>query len=446
MQDTGGKSTTIRLKHFPKVIHDSIQATTQLGLDYLWVDKFCIDQEDENLKHETIMKMDRIYAAAEITIVAAAGSNSDDGLPGVACSARSPLKSIKISNSLAVVQIKHAEDCIKESVWATRAWTLQEGLLARRRLVFTSEQVFFECQEMQLAETLEVPLDILHKSHYTSRSEGGYFHAMANHHDLYNRLLWIFHNYTRRSLSYDTDRLNAFQGILNSMRPTMSHVWGLTFSVGSNAKRDFIHSLGWYHDWKWLKEKKDSLNQQPTFPSWSWAAWGGPQDYGCLAYTEDVQVKFHMVDGSTIDLGTGTLKDHLQDLEQRATHRLTLQTYVLDPDNLIIRYDRLRFCSISLYEQSQLLGNACHVQHYLGIKENKAVLENIQDGTFKLLFLGCVLHASKMEPEGRFIIGRNRGSVLERVGLMMVQLEMPSYHQVPSYLSLHTKYETFDLV
>ena len=42
---------------------------------------------------------------------------------------------------------------IKNSEWATRAWTYQEGVLSNRRLVFTEQQMHWECNGMATNET-----------------------------------------------------------------------------------------------------------------------------------------------------------------------------------------------------------------------------------------------------------------------------------------------------
>jgi hypothetical protein len=316
-------------------------AAKQLGLKFLWVDKYCIDQKNSKAKHETIMKMDLVYATAALTLVAAAGSDSGYGLSGVGSTARTPLNSVRVSDSLRFVCVRHAEDCIQETTWATRAWTLQEGLLSRRRLVFTPEQIFFECQEMQAAETVAVPLEIIHESHVTSRLKGGYFYAMANHHNLYYRLLHIFRNYTRRSLSYSADRIDAFQGILNSMKPTMSHVWGLSVYAKEDRMGSFIGSLGWEHDQTWFQENREQLRQSSEFPSWSWAAWNGTKDYNGLNSTKDIRVRFYLTDGSIIDLSNETTEDELTDLESKSTRCFTLRTFVLKPDSIIAQNGKL---------------------------------------------------------------------------------------------------------
>jgi hypothetical protein len=434
-------SEEVLLEYLPRVIRDSIFATKQLGLKFLWVDKYCIDQENSKAKHETIMKMDLVYATAALTLVAAAGSDSGYGLSGVGSTARIPLNSVKVSDSLRFVSVKHAEDCIQESTWATRAWTLQEGLLAKRRLVFTPQQIFFECQEMQVAETVAVPLEIIHKLHVTSRLQGGYFHAMANHHILYHRLVFIFRNYTRRSLSYPADRINAFQGILNSMKPTMSHVWGLPVSADQDRMGSFISSLGWEHDQTWFREYKEQVKQSPEFPSWSWAAWGGPQDYSSLNSTKDLRVKFYLTDDSTIDLSNETTKDELRNLESKATHRFTLQTFVLNPDSIIAQNGKLYLYN----EHHQYFFHPFKVQHYLGKDQDDKVVENIRIGTFKLIYIGSVhLAASRVQPQMRFIIGRDKEDSLERIGLLKVKLNLSEDEL--AYVRLHARFTSVDLV
>lgn len=421
------------------MIQDSIWATKKLGIDYLWVDKYCIDQNDTESKHETIMRMDLIYSAARLAIVAAAGSNHSHGLAGAGSTSRKALKSVKVSKDIAFIPIKHAKDSVSESVWATRAWTLQEGLLARRRLVFTPDQIYFECRQMQMAETLEIPLDVLHNARYGPSFEGAYFHGMANHHVEYFRLLWIFRNYTRRHLSYDTDRINAFVGILNSMKPDMSHVWGLSISAAEIVKKSFLRSLGWIHDWKWLQKHNTKLKQQPKFPSWSWAAWEGPQEYNQLEDTEDVLVKFHLNDGSAIDMSEESIRDQLSILERRATHRLTLQTYVLKPESLV------KFDGQTHNDYTYRLNKyRCAVQQYLGPEEVEMVLENIRDGTFKLIYVGSLLHAgSRISAEARFIIGRTKGDAMERIGLLKVEFDMDQNQM--EYLRLHAEVMSVDL-
>lgn len=62
---------------------DAVEVTNKLGLQYLWVDRLCINQADDNEKAYLISKMTTIYEEAELTIVAAAGTGASHGLPGI---------------------------------------------------------------------------------------------------------------------------------------------------------------------------------------------------------------------------------------------------------------------------------------------------------------------------------------------------------------------------
>jgi hypothetical protein len=73
----------------PKTVLDALLVALRLGIRYLWVDQYCIDQNDSKEKHRLISNMDRIYAGAELTIIAAAGSDPSYGLPGVSSTPRS---------------------------------------------------------------------------------------------------------------------------------------------------------------------------------------------------------------------------------------------------------------------------------------------------------------------------------------------------------------------
>jgi hypothetical protein len=76
---------TLRSQLFraPPTIEDAIICTQALGFKYLWIDRYCIDQDDLKTKHCLIQRMDQIYQKASLTIINAAGEGPDCGLPGV---------------------------------------------------------------------------------------------------------------------------------------------------------------------------------------------------------------------------------------------------------------------------------------------------------------------------------------------------------------------------
>lgn len=148
----------------PLLISDAIEVCRQLGFQYLWVDKYCIDQNNPQVKHNQIQQMDLVYRNGQLTIIAAAGKDETYGLPGVSsCPRRTlptrqkrpralstsedPACGIKcycdgnLSTTSTILDVQRA---VLRSKWSTRGWTYQEGSLSRRCLAFTDEQVYFE--------------------------------------------------------------------------------------------------------------------------------------------------------------------------------------------------------------------------------------------------------------------------------------------------------------
>ncbi|KAJ6277970.1 heterokaryon incompatibility protein-domain-containing protein [Bipolaris maydis] len=70
----------------PKTIEDALKVTKELGLRYICIDRYCINQDDDVEKQIQIQQMDLIYQNAFITIVAAIGSDLHFGLPGIGTS------------------------------------------------------------------------------------------------------------------------------------------------------------------------------------------------------------------------------------------------------------------------------------------------------------------------------------------------------------------------
>src|ERR1700722_2901689 len=106
--------------------------------------------------------MNLIYEGAEITIINASGVNAQSGLPGVQNELRPLQPKARIGNTVLVSTLQSPRELINNSEWSTRGWTYQEGVLSRRRLIFTSEQVYFECAAMVVWETVFIPLVPFH--------------------------------------------------------------------------------------------------------------------------------------------------------------------------------------------------------------------------------------------------------------------------------------------
>ncbi|KAN0103418.1 Heterokaryon incompatibility protein (HET) domain containing protein [Hyaloscypha variabilis] len=211
----------------PRVISDAITATKELGLQFLWVDKICIDQNDPETKHEQISQMDDIYRSAEFTIVAAAGNDQSTGLPGVGEKLRRTQPTARIGNLQIISSMAHPHHSIRSSIWWTRGWTYQEAVLSQRLLVFTENQVYFECNAMNCFESIQNNLDLTHtelKDKSLRFMRSGLFSDQASQsapygagepekHKAWEIYLNHIHRYSGKTLSFEDDSLQAFLGV-----------------------------------------------------------------------------------------------------------------------------------------------------------------------------------------------------------------------------------------
>ena len=229
------------LTQLPPTIEDSLQVCLELGYRYLWVDRYCIPQDDLEEQRRPIHLMDVIYASSALTIVACAGHDPQHGLPGVT-KERESLPSI-YHEGLGYLQMIPSIHDIRGSVWASRAWTYQETLLSNRRLYFTGHQLYFERAVMATCEWVA----------QSSRKST----QITNDDWLYSVNTWLsepldiykcIKQYTERRFTYDSDALNAFLGVqaVYERKFQIRHLWGLPYSANDDpalARPNMIRSL-----------------------------------------------------------------------------------------------------------------------------------------------------------------------------------------------------------
>lgn len=310
----------------PPIIVDAISVTIGLGFHFLWVDRYCIDQESHS-KHQQINQMDSIYQNAELTIIAAAGDGPQYGLPGINTRSRRAQRTCTIGNFDIIQTMRHPHRTIQSSKWSSRGWTFQEAALSRRMLVFTDDQVYFECNAMECHESLLSNLDDLHvedKSKFRHLFQNGLFgrsrfykygyadessHTAADNLVVFMRLV---EQYTARELTYDTDSLRAFTGLIRTFETAetaVNQIWGVPLRRGESEKEtidSFVDGLGWNHSF--LEHGKP--RRRPVFPSWSWAGWAGKAEYqerrliggSKQLHSEVKSVSIEMDDGSKVNL------------------------------------------------------------------------------------------------------------------------------------------------
>ena len=131
---------------YPRTIEDSIELALTLGYNYLWVDLICLSQDDLDNHVTLTVGMNSIYEGAYLTIIAAAGEDAESGLPGVTPDSRDIRQHFEVVDGMRLaVAMPTLTQQIAESRWSTRAWIYQEEIMCQRYLIFTSQQIYWEC-------------------------------------------------------------------------------------------------------------------------------------------------------------------------------------------------------------------------------------------------------------------------------------------------------------
>ncbi|KAK8161672.1 hypothetical protein IWX90DRAFT_506438 [Phyllosticta citrichinensis] len=181
---------------------------------------------------------------------------------------------------LTVIDKNDVNQGIEDSIWAMRAWTLQERLLSKRALVFTETQNYWNCRSAVFSEEFAAEHTKNTSYHHLSIGQS-YLHrdipdqemAPGEFCELY---LTICAAYRQRRLTYQTDIPNAFAGIseILSMRQNDIFIWGLPQAHFSDA---LTWSFTGYHKRHGEKIPIMKTNghdpENISIPSWSWAAW-----------------------------------------------------------------------------------------------------------------------------------------------------------------------------
>lgn len=221
-----------------------------------------------------INQMGQVYANASLTIIDASGGDAQSGLPGVSvCRLQ---ECVRIRNT-AILELPCGEKELNSSKWATRGWTYQEGYFSTRRLIFTPSQVLFLCNEKYFQECVYC---LFQQAKPESTFEHHKFkHLIPRFSSVAPQISWNLllqlQEYSKRELTYHSDSLNAFLGVLNlytqisptySLVPQIHHIgWGLFV----RQQRDCLRvCLDWYH--------AAPAARRPEFPTWTWAGWAGP--------------------------------------------------------------------------------------------------------------------------------------------------------------------------
>ena len=261
----------------PKTIEDAMSIVQSMGKRYLWVDRYCIWQSED--RHLQIQNMHKIYRHALSTIVPVEADSAGSGISGVS-SPRCYQFKFWTNAGLLVFTFPHISYQLSTSIWLTRGWTYQEAFLSRSCIFFTKDQAYFACRSDYQSEDVKrdqtrlgpyVPAETLEPNLLN----------YADYLDETSRLKLpecIIYDHVRayasRSLTLDSDGLNAFEGILKSW--DTKSFWGIISYPSSDRFWSEHSELGFALGLAWFGLKKaprgGPVHRREGFPTWSWVS------------------------------------------------------------------------------------------------------------------------------------------------------------------------------
>lgn len=299
----------------PKTLQDAITVCRKLRQRYLWVDAFCIIQDDDNDKLSEIIKMPEIYNNAMLTISASRAAGVTEGfLLDYATQNFTPnifeIPYRTIDNTLLRVIVMEQKVYQSEPL-DTRGWCLQESILSPRLLLFGARQVIYMCHGIingfsisnQFKRGIEDVTTQIEEFQECRRRMGGITswlrlppenRTRRKPDDVERYWHILVQIFTRRNLTMAQDRVYAIAGIADMCGRVLNERY-----IAGHWESTFFTSL------LWIVEKPEPPRRLRAWraPSWSWFSASGPINFwkSGLSLGDTVDVKILDISLTLVD-------------------------------------------------------------------------------------------------------------------------------------------------
>jgi hypothetical protein len=250
-------TASIPMEQLTRTFRDAIEIVRRAGLDFIWIDSLCILQDDQADWERESAKMESVYRGSTLNIAASSAKDGSEGCfprrdatGGIfALPAHGSNDTILIHDSTTT----YAE-LIHNAHLETRAWCLQELILAPRTLYCKDTGFFWECRQKVASQVLQ-----------NGVGQAPTVPNLDTMNSVEDWLQRIVMPYSKCNLTFSGDKLPALDGIAKALKPQMK----AEYHAGLWT-RQIEAQLCW---------RPKSRNVRPRYrgaPSWSWASVDGP--------------------------------------------------------------------------------------------------------------------------------------------------------------------------
>lgn len=145
------------ISELPKTFQDAIKVANSLEIPYLWIDSLCIVQFDDDgadFERESV-RMYNVYSQAYCTIAATAANDSYHSfLDRYRESENIFVQDDQGKRFFVSTDIDDYDGDVSNSTLNSRAWVMQETVLARRTVHFSTNQMYWTCGQGLYCENL----------------------------------------------------------------------------------------------------------------------------------------------------------------------------------------------------------------------------------------------------------------------------------------------------
>lgn len=238
----------IPFRDLPKTFQDTVEFAQGIGIRYVWIDSLCIIQGDSQDWHSEAAKMGDVYWNAALVVAASGAKDSSEGL----FISDRPLSTIlrlpyrmggECKGTFNMMRLPQGNERHPGfGPLEKRAWTLRERYLARRLIAFMPDCISWACKKVRVTESGQT-------AHLFTRDKE-----------------WsvLLENYTKRSLTFASDRVEALRGIAAFLQRYQTDRYIPEYGVW---ERDLVFQLLWFSPDACFDE-----GRLASMPSWGWAA------------------------------------------------------------------------------------------------------------------------------------------------------------------------------